>query len=271
MSYTCKTLITTDNEVASREKKLSICLGANGFSFSEVTTSGMLLTFGEVEGVHARSMTEAMTDIKTLFSSLGIRPFGYASTELIVLSDESVWVPDELFTATATRKYLRLVGSEPATVMTCHYKPLASMAVFSADELVATAFKVAMPGLMVMNQHVKMAQLAPRCAGRSILFTHWRKGRVDVAAFDGTRYLCGNTLRFCTDNEAVYHIVDIMKSFGLENGKTELLMCGDVSRERYAQARPYFPQVSLFNGTVGQFSNPEFAQLHTYRHALILM
>ena len=271
MSYTCKTLITTDSEVASREKRLSICLGANGFSFSEMTAGGCLLTFGEVEGSHAKSITELMSDVKNLFASVGIRPLGYASTELILFSDESVWVPDELFTSTATRKYLRLMGSEPATVMTCRYAPLSSTAVFSGDELLATAFKVAMPGLSVINQHVKMAQLAPRCSGRTVLLTHWREGRVDVAAFDGTRYLYGNTLCFHGDNEAVYHIVDVMKSFGLENGNTELLMCGDVSRERYAVARPYFPKVSLFNGTATQFSNPEFGRLHTYRHALILM
>ncbi len=270
MPYSCKTLITTGNELASREKRLSICLGANGFSFTETTATGSLLTFGEVEGDHAATMTDVLTDLKMLLPSLGIRPFGYAATELIVISDASVWVPDELFTATATRKYLKLVGSEPPMVVTCQYKPLESTAVFAADEQVVTAFKVALPGISVINQHVKMAQYkAP--ANHPCILTHWRKGRVDVAAFADARYIYGNTLRFSDDNEAVYHIVDVMKSFSLEASGTELLLCGDVGRELYAQARPYFPKVSLFNGTVTQLDSTLFGHLHTYRYALILM
>lgn len=267
--YSCKSLIKTDNGLAPREKRLSICLGANGFSFTEVSAAGQLLTFGEVEGPHAATMTEAMNDVKGLFAEAGIRPWGYASTELIVLSDMSVWVPDELYTATANRKYLHMVGCEPATVMTCHSKALASTAVFAADEQVVTAFKVAMPGVSVVNQHVKMAALAPRSASHPVLLTHWREGRVDVAAFRDGRYLYGNTLAFADTNEALYHVVDVMKSYALESDATELLMCGDVDRDFFAQFRPYFPQVTLFGGNLQ--TAPEFRKLHTYRHALILI
>ena len=268
--YSSKTLITTGKELASREKRLSICLGADGFSFTEVSTAGQLLTFGEVEGAHASTMTDVMADIKAVFAKAGIRPLGYASAELIVLSDENVWVPDELFTSTAVRKYLKAAGCEPPMVMTCQHKPLASTAVFSADEQVAMAFKVAMPGIVVMNQHVKMSQLAPMTTGRPAIFTHWRKGRVDVAAFRDAVYLYGNTLRYVDTDEAVYHVVDVMKSYGLEDPDTELLLFGEVDRELYAGARPYFPHVKLFNGTM-QSAGPAFAGFHTYRHALLLI
>ena len=42
--YTCKTLIATEGDHVSQEKRLSICLEANGFSFSETTPTGKLLT-----------------------------------------------------------------------------------------------------------------------------------------------------------------------------------------------------------------------------------
>lgn len=271
MSYSCKTLITTDKELASRDKRLSICLGANGFSFSVMTAAGTLLTFGEAEGRHASTMTGVMTDVKSLFATVGIRPLGYASTEIVVLSDENVWVPDELFTATATRQYLKLVGSEPVSVMTCPCKALGSTAVFAAAEQTVTAFKVAFPGAAVVNQHVKLSQAAPLTASRPTILMHWRKGRVDVAAFNEGRYLYGNTLSYNSDGEAVYHVVDVMKSFGLESPACQLWMCGDVDRERYSLARPYFPQVSLFNGRAKEPLYPEFRTLHTYRHVLILM
>ena len=269
--YVCKTLITVGKEFASREKRLSICLRANGFSFAEATTAGQLITFGDVEGAHGGSMTDMMGGLKVLFASVGIRPLGYASSELILLSDENVWVPDELYTASANRKYLKFVGAEPAEVMSCQCKALKSTMVFSADEQRVTAFKVAIPGIVVKNQHVKMATLASRSAGHPVVFTHWREGRVDIAACRDGRYLYGNTFRFASIDEALYHIVDVMKSYSLEDGATELLMCGEVDRGLYAQFRPYFPQVSLFNGNIDLSSTPEFKKIQPYRHALILM
>lgn len=269
MSYACKTLINTANELASREKRLSICLGANGFSFTEVTSTGMLLTFGEAEGHHAATMTGVMADVKAFFASAGIRPLGYAAMELIVLTDESTWVPDELYSSMANRNYLKLVGSTPDMLMTYHSKALAATAVFAANEQVVTAFKVAMPGVTVMHQHAKMAQMAPRSADHPVLMAHWRKGRVDLAAFRDGRYLYGNTLRHTDDSEAVYHTVEVMKCYNLEEPGTELLVCGDVNRDRYALLTPYFPKATLFNGNYK--ASPELRGLHTYRHALLLM
>ena len=269
--YACKTLITTSNELASREKRLSICLGADGFSFTEVMPGGVLLTFGEAEGRHAATMTGVIADVKAFFANAGIRPLGYASMELVVMSDESTWVPDELYTSLNNRKYLRLVGSSPEMVMTCHSQALSSTAVFAANEQVVTAFKVALPGVYVLHQHAKMAQLAPRFTNHPVLLTFWRKGRVDVAAYNEGRYIYGNTLRFSNDSEAIFHLVDVMKTYGLENLDTELLLCGDVDRERYTLLRPYFPKTSLFNGTVSRNQKPEFKTLHAYRHALILV
>lgn len=278
--YACKTLIRSANEFASREKRLSICLGADGFSFAETTTSGVLgernatrtlLSFGEAEGRHASSMTGVMADVKAFFAEAGIRPLGYKAMELIVLSDESTWVPDELYSSISNRSYLRLVGSTPDTVMTCHSQALASTAVFAANEQVVTAFKVAMPGVAVMHQHAKMAQLAPACTAYPVLLTFWRQGRVDVAAFHDGRYIYGNTLRFSNDNEAIYHLVEVMKTYGLEDDATTLLLSGDVDRQRYALLRPYFPQVTLFNGNVNRDQSAELHSLHAYRHALIMM
>lgn len=269
--YACKTLINTNNELASREKRLSICLGANGFSFTEVSPAGVLLTFGEAEGPHATTMTGVMADVKAFFASVGIRPLGYASMELIVLSNESTWVPDELYSSLSNRHYLRIMGCSPDMVMTCHSRELASTAVFAANEQVVTAFKVAMPGVVVMHQHAKMALLASRFSSHPTLLTFWRQGRVDVAAFRDGRYIYGNTLPIANDEEAVYHLVEIMKSYNMESEATELLLCGDVDRDRYSLLRPYFPVTTLFNGTVKRDGDARLRSLHAYRHALIMI
>ena len=104
--YSCKTLIATSGYNVVQDKRLSICLGANGFSFSETTASDMLLTFGVAEGAHAATITDATRQVKAFFAEVGIQPLAYKSMELIVLSDESTWVPDELYSITANRQYL---------------------------------------------------------------------------------------------------------------------------------------------------------------------
>ena len=272
MSYRSKTLIVTENEFAPSEKRLSICLRTNGFSFSELTDSGVLLTFGEAEGIHAGSMTGVMADVKAFFTSVGIRPLGYRSMELVVMSNESVWVPDELYSAAANRQYLKLVGSEAITLMTAPCKALASTAVFAASDAMAMAFKVALPGLTVVNQHVKLASLGleRRSKEHPVLLTHWRDKVIDFAAYRDGRYIYGNTIAFKDDHEAVFHTIEVLKSFGLENANAELLLCGEVDRERFAMLRPYFPVASLYTGSHTSILNPAFKALHTYKNALIL-
>lgn len=268
--YNCKTLIATDNEAASSDKKLSICLMADGFSFAVTSTDGMLHTFGLAEGTHASSMTEVMSDVKQFLADAHIRPLAFASSELVVISDESTWVPDELYSSLSNRQYLRLVGGPAFSVMTCHDEQLASTAVFAANEQTVMAFKVAVPGIVVRHQHAKLARLAPCSATHPVLVTYWRKGRVDVAALRGGKYLFGNTLEYGSDDEALFRIVEVVKAFEMETPSTELLLCGDVDRERYARLRPYFPKITLYSGSATRFANPEFKKLHTYRHALIL-
>ena len=270
--YNCKTLIVTEKEFAFSEKRLSICLRPNGFSFSEVTLSGVLLTFGEAEGCHAATMTGVMADVKAFFSSVGIRPLGYAGMELVVMSDESVWVPDELYSPSAHRQYLKLAGSEAASILASPCKALSSTAVYVAPDAVVTAFKVALPGLTVVNQHVKLASmgLEKRSVEHPLLLTHWREKVIDFAAYRDGRYIFGNTIPFANDNDAQFHAIEVLKSFDLENADTELLMCGEVGRERFALLRPYFPVASLFTGTHSSYLNPAFKTLHTYRNALIL-
>lgn len=271
MSYACKTLITTANELASRGKRLSICLEAGGFSFAEVTSNRQLVKFGQVEGSHALTMTGVMTDVKALFAEVGIRPLGYAQMELVVPSDVSTWVPDELYSSMSNRQYIQLVGGSTEALMTCHSAQLASTAVFAANEQVVTAFKVAMPGVAVMHQHAKLSQLASRAPQSPLLVAHWRRGRVDVAAFVGGRYVFGNTLSCNTINEAIYHLVEVMKTRDMDDEALELQLCGLVDRHIYQACLPFFPKVTLLNGIDPDTQASEFINLHTYRHALILI
>ena len=269
--YTCKTLIATEGDHVSQEKRLSICLEANGFSFSETTPTGKLLTLGVAEGAHAMSITDATREVKAFFSEAGVRALGYKTLELIVMSDASTWVPDELYTMTANRQYLKLVGCNAATVMTCRSAALGSTAVFTGNEQLAMAFKVALPGLSVINQHAKMVCVKDMTRSHPVLFAYWRKGIVDVAACKDGKYLFGNSLKYKGREEAMFRLVEVMKTYGLDDGTAELMLCGDVDRDVYAMMRPYFPKTTLYGGETTRFANDEFKKLRTYKYALILM
>lgn len=271
MPYSLNNLTRAQGGSAAYNKRLSICLEADGFSFAEVSADGALLAFGRADGRHAATMTDVTREVRALFAEVGIQPLSYKNAEMVVMSDENVWVPDELYEPAANRQYMRFVGGVGLNPMTCHCAEIGATAVFSAAERVVTAFKVAVPGVTVLCQHAKLVQLAPRSADHHLIATCWRVGRVDVAAFKGGRYLFGNTLSFANDAEAKYRVLEVLRCYGMESEGTELMLMGQVDRERFAQLRPYFPVATLFNGTVDRQHDPVFKSFHAYRHALILM
>ena len=169
----------------------------------------------------------------------------------------------------SNRNYMRLVGGSGQSLMTAQCPSLASTAVFSYNDQLPTAFKVALPGLNVANQHVRFAALAQQFNGAPVLLSHWRNGYVDLAAYRNGQYVFGNTIPFADESTALFLLIDAMKSYGVESEGTSLLMCGDVSRERYARFRPYFPTVTLFSGVAK--AGARFRTFHAYRHALTLV
>lgn len=267
MSYITKTLITSETRDAVHDKRLSICLAADGFSYTELSTQGELLAFGEAKGQHAGLMTDATRDIRQFFAEVGIRPIGFRRMELMVCSDENVWVPDEVYTTAANRSYLRLVGGSGQSVLTASCRDIASTAVFSAPDTITTAFKVALPGLTITSQHVRMTGCVRISGGKPMLLSHWRGNKVDIAAFSNGSYVYGNTLSFTDESTMAYQLVEIVRTLGLSDAA--MYMCGDVDRERFALLRPFFPRVELFTGSCN--IGPRFKNFRSYRHALLLI
>src|SRR5574344_3012340 len=109
MSYTTRSFISTDKEVPSYEKNISICLGTNGFSWSITSVGGELLSFGEIDYEGNLSMSEIVQMVKTIFAEHNIAPFGFKKTELRVFSNQFVWVPENLYEAGNDKHYLDAV------------------------------------------------------------------------------------------------------------------------------------------------------------------
>ena len=274
MSYKVNGFITTDKEFPSYEKRLSICLTPNGFSFSLTTIKDQLITFGEALHSGTTDMASLSNDIKEVFKQLSIQSFGFASIELVVPSDLSTWIPDSLYEDDLKSSYLRLLAPSVQVghlVFADHSSSIGAYQIFTADGTVATAFKIALPGIVVRSQHSKLAETDVVGLGVPCMLAYIRDGKVDIAVFNAGRFVLSNTFCATSDKDILSVTLDVMHQLQIETPSTTLFLCGNVGRDTYMSLRNYFPQVKLYTGRRYSFVNPEFQHLHSYQHVLTLI
>ena len=266
--------ISSGRDVPSEEKCLSICLQANGFSFSVVSTSGAWLSFGEVYIGPTPTMTEAVQLIRNRLAEGGVVPVGYHSMELVVLSRYFVMVPDALYEPGNDRQYLKPLAqlSLGTGVYSHHHETLGAQVVFAGDNTLVSAFKIALPGVKVMCQFSKMIgeQLIQRSATHPCMLLHVREGAVDVAVASEGALVFANSFDQHETSEVLFTAINVMKQLHVEGATLETMVCGDVDRARFAEMRRYFPQLTLYCGKEVQVLTAEMAHLPAYKHALIL-
>lgn len=274
MAYNITSLVTTEKENALYEKKMSICLRTNGLSFSVRSRKNVLLMAGEVAMNFNENFSQLSAEIKQLFDDLRVSPFDFYAVELIVPSEQVVWVPESLYEEDKERQYLStLTTLKMGQGIYRDYHPLVkAYAVYAADTTIMTAFKVALPKVFIMCQHTAMVSesLIERSSSHPVVLLHVREGRADVVAFSTEGFLLGNTYDAADNNQLLYIALNVMKRLNLEMPDMELLICGQVDRSLYALLQPYFPSVGLYNGSPVTYLNPDFQTYPTYRNPLIL-
>lgn len=274
MSYKINSFIASEKEVASYEKRLSICLTSNGFSFSVTTVQDELLAIGDVECNLKASMSETIADIKGALSDAHIQPFGLKEKELVVFSRQFVWVPQHLYDEKKQRGYLEALCTIDAgcCVAVDYNEYIKSYIVFSADNGIVSAFKIAVPGLAVRCQHSKMvnATVLNNSEMKSVLLMNVRNGETDFAVMCNKKLQISNTYDCANFDETIYHALNLTKHFHLEDAMLVVAVCGDIDRERFARLREYFPSVALYTGRSLTLTKPEMQHLPIYRSALIL-
>ena len=275
-------IITTDKAVATDNRcttdtnniRLSICLRANGFSFSTMTTERELLTFGEAEFDLHRPFGQLTEAIKGFFAENGIPTFGCKEVRLVMPSEQCVWVPEHLYDAARDRQYLKMVANVVSDTGVCHAycKSLNSFMVFAASSDVVTAFKIALPGVDVVCQHAVLVDdaLLQRSVQHPVMLMHVRERVGDFEAMFMGRLLLSNSFACGDEGELLYHGLEVMKGLHLETPDMELAICGAVGRELYGRLQHYFPNVTLYTGKPFTYLNPEFQMFHSYRHVLVL-
>ena len=273
MAYSTVSLINAAGSIAANDKRLSICLKPNGFSFSLIAANTLYMV-GEAEGTPSGTLTDVANDIKSYFGSLGIVSIDLKEAELVVPVATFTWVPDEVYTAVDDRNYLTLTGAEIGFehVYTCHSDILGAQLVFASVDSLITPFKIALPGIKVCCQYNKTVntQLATQCGDGNLALLNLRDGYADLTAYrKGKLELC-RTVASANVDQLLFQTLETVKLFTLESDTFCLLLCGEADRDIYATLRPYFASVALYTGRKLTFATDEFRSLHTYRHALTL-
>lgn len=274
MSYKINSFIYSDKAVASYEKRLSICLASNGFSFSVSSVHDQLLALGDVECNVNANMAELMASVKGAFAETGIQTFGLKESELVVNSRQFVWVPQHLFDEKRQREYLEsLCKIEMGMGVYADFNSdIKAWIVFSADSSQVSALKIVCPGLKIRCQHSKMvnATVIENSDLKSLLLINVRDGVSDFAVFCNKKLQLSNSFDCANFDETVFHALNINKQFHLEDAMLTVALCGNVDRESYARISQFLPNVTLFNGRPLTLTNPEMQHIHLYRNALIL-
>ena len=275
MSYKLNSFIASDKKVASYEKRLSICLESNGFSFSVISLRDELLQYCDVECNTRANVSDLLTTIRGVLADTGIQPFGFKETELIVMSRLFAWIPAHLYDEGRQRSYLEALGhiDTGMGVYSEYNDVLSAYMVFAADNGQVSAFKIAFPGLKVRCQHSKMVDndIVEESDLKSVMLLNLRDGETDYAVFCNKKLQLSNTFDCSGFGEALYHALNITKQFHLEDAMMSVSVCGDVDREKYAQLRGYFPNVKLHAGRKLKLTVAEMQHIPAYRHALLFM
>lgn len=282
--YKINSLINTDIEVAAYQKRLSICLRSDGFSFwtvklptvqQGVLTAEQLLSSGDITLELKGSIVELSSGIKSALSDAGVDPFAFKSIELILPSSHFVWIPSHLFQYGQERQYLAFLEDSRSNALygtmgyyNCESQVLGSTLVFAANSTVVTAMKIALPGVQITSPACKLvdAGLLQRSATHPLILMYVEQGQVLYSAFKNGQLQISTSKPFSQQSELLYGTLELMKDIDFENDSLELLICGQVDRQVYALLRNYFPVVDLYCGPVRQLGTPELQHRPAYQY-----
>ncbi len=273
MPYTQQLFINTDKEVPAYEKNLSICLTANGFSFSLITNKEELLTLCSIQ-CQAQSMSNWANVIKEVFDAHNIPFFGYNSTRLIVETQQYTWIPDHLYDAANDRKYLDMVCKVKTgqAIYSEHNEAIGAHAIFAADNTAVSAFKITIPRIAVGCQQSAYANkyLLQKSDLKSLMLVNIRDNIADFTVFCNKKMQLSNSYSCDNIEEVCYYGLNVMKQLKLENATLETLVCGNIDPARFDFMAKFFPQLDIYDGRPLQMGCPELHTAQRYLYSTVL-
>lgn len=274
MSYSTLSFISSLKEVPAYDKNLSICLSANGFSFSITSTKNELLTLAEIGFEGQPSMADAIMMVKQVFADKNIVLLGFHKAQLVINADYYTWIPESLYQTGNDRQYLTAVCDIPKVhaVFSEFNEHIQAYVVFAADNTLVSAFKIAIPGLKIRCQQSVFVneENVQRNDMRNMLLVQVRNGKSDFSVLCNRKLLLSNTYSCENFDETIYHTVNLSRQLHLGDTMLDVKVCGQIDRDGFFKMSQFFKDIELYKGNKLSFGNPEMYKIHTYRFANIL-
>ena len=275
MMHKEKIFLRNENNVPTFEKSLSICLEAGGFSFSVTDKKRVLHTIGVVECMFSDSLSEIISGVKQIFTSLNVPMSGYASAELIIPTQKQVWIPKHLFMEGKEKEYLESVCTiDVGEGCYSHYsEEIEAYSVFAANNSLISGLKIAIPSVKVKNQFVKMLDFPCLKSNRQgiSLAAFVRDEEIDIAVFDSGKFVFNNTFVYSEQKDLIYFVLNVAKQLKFEENKATVYLAGNIMESTFAEFREFFANVKLEKVDNLRFEDDKFKTVARHKYALILV
>jgi hypothetical protein len=275
VSFYINNKIISDNiKTTDSQKKLSICLETNGFSFTVIDKNNKMLAFGDIACVFPETLSQIITLVKQVFANLGIEYSLMDEVELIVPSNKCTWIPESLFDTTHIREYFNVLSplEVKETVFYTYSEKLQAYSVFTYVDVIVSAFKVVMPGIKVRSQQSKMLDtlLLEKSRMKSIVEIYVRKKEFEIAVFDNKSLVLSNIFKYGNNSDISYLILLVLKHLNINKDAMELYISGMVDRDMFTSVERFFPKVILYVGKKVDFSDNEMYRIPLYQYSMLL-
>ena len=275
VSFYINNKIISDNiKTTDCQKKLSICLETNGFSFTVINEKNKMLAFGDVACAFPETLSQVITLIKQIFSDFGIEYALMDEVELIVPSNKCTWVPESLFDAAHARGYFNVLSplDVKETVFYTYSEKLQAYSVFAYMDTIVSAFRVAIPGIKVRSQQSKMldTSLLEKSRMKTVVEIYVRKKEFEIAVFDNKSLILSNIFRYDNKSDISYLLLLAIRHLNLNQDVMELYISGMVDKDMFVSMERFFPKVILYTGKKIDFSDNEMYRIPLYQYSMLL-
>ncbi|MBR5778844.1 MAG: DUF3822 family protein [Bacteroidales bacterium] len=274
VSYFINNQIISENiNSADNQKKLSICLETNGFSFTVTNSKNQLLAFVDIACSFPETLSQVIALVKQIFVDLRLDYMLMDDVELIIPTCKHTWVPESLFDAAHSRSYFKVLCplDVKESVFYSYSEKLQAYSVFAYWDTIVSAFKVFIPGIKVKSVQTKMleTQLLEKSRMKTIIEVYVRKKDFDVAIFDNKNFVLGNSFKYADKSDIVYHILLLSQQMNISQDNIDVYISGKVDKAMYAYMEKFFGRMNLYTGKKLEFTDNEMYKIPLYQHSLL--
>ncbi len=274
--YNLRQLHKVETDIVSSQTRLSICLQANGFSFSLIREdSQKLLAVGQFECDLSGSIPTVMTTMRECLNSIGIKMFRFAKIRIVCTTNKSTWIPYKLYDSSKNKEYLRSTATvcENESALSCISEKLDAVNVFAYPVHTHSGVKILFNQAEYCSQYQVLAEYAYDISkfSQNTLIVNKRKGCFDLALFKGNTFTMTNTIKYETTSDMIYNLLFILQQTGVDTEQVKLLLTGDTyTPEELQILRRYVKDVSYANPMENIRVGMEFDEIDLQNYFLVI-